>query len=260
MTKREIRLISMSMSLFMVLIAVVSSGTCCYAGSKYRLPSKIKYYNSVHVLDSRYTFKYNKHKDPKKIVIYNLEDDDNKKYKTYNLTYKYKYKKGKRSSMKDSNDTKYTYNKKGYLTKVVPKDGKMTITPKKGYWVKKCGSTKDDYQEYKYTYKNKKLKRIDTYSHYDGKKSLAAKTYFNKKGNITKYLDYSVDAEPVKFTYKYKYNKKGLITSIKSYCGSDFAGEIKISYSKKTTNKARYMDMINFTMNQNYITYANQWF
>ena len=206
--------------------------------------SKKKWEKAGHI-----NLKYNKKKDPVKIVSDFLGDKEIEKMK---WTYKkgkrskmivdrgkeydkehYKYKKSRRVSgvwkygKEISEIDKYYYNKKGNLNKIVCDgyDEKYKISYKLSYY-KKGGLKKAKFEFYPFK---------ATYS-------------YNKKGLITRY---TLSRNNTKVKISYKYDKKGRVKQATSFL--KFTGQkkyvkdckVKVTYTKKKIGKKRYAKMVN---------------
>lgn len=214
---------------------------------------------------SKMSYTYNKKKDPTAIKEL-LYEKGNVKY-TYKVKNTFKYKKGKRyaRSMKVSNDSagtvrKWTYNKKGLPTK---------------YYFKVATA---DYQEItnaKKTYTKAGYLKTDSYDFdYGGEKTNYKMKYITKvkNGLATKITSYYYDDGVWKKDSTYTFNKKGLLTKIKTESGWNeaytykmkngrvvqcvmkfkmdgesyrYSNKYKFTYTKKTAKKKRYSMLIN---------------
>ena len=235
------------------------------------------------VTSCNYSFKYNKKNDPVKII---------QKYSNGTVTTvnSFKYKNGKKKSMttkqvsvfsksggKVSKETRKgatsTYNKNGYrvsdkFSEKKP-DYSYTVTNtykyKKGYIVLKEYNWLTKYKEghgkeqgqIKNTIKFQKkgipssvITRVKGYTNTKWSDPVYKAT-FNKEGLYKKYIH--VDNKLI-FTFKYKYNKQGLVTCVDT-TRKDIKSNVvtktryTFKYTKKKTNLKRYGNMINqYTM------------
>ena len=265
----------MSRKTIAILLAVAMVASLCMTGSamaksKKNAPKLVKSFvekrydakNKKWVKIYSGTFTYNKKGDPKKIVI--------KRHNSI-LTWVYKnafkYKKGKKVSLKSTctysssrskviTTSTVKYNKKGLRKRMVEnsKSSKpitSTYAYKKNFVSSISFKNNDEADKTKYVYKFKKgLPVKGTWSDKYGKTwSKISTATINKKGLITDKKGYIYTVLNSK--YKYTYYKNGLVKNVVgTYSTIDDDNEsmktrIEFKYTKKSTDKLRYVKMIN---------------
>ena len=211
------------------------------AAKTYYLPSKLEegeYYK-------KYT--YNKYGHLIRTAEMNEESDGDEEFE---VNWDYNYKNGKRVSGEYTEvfGTRHilAFDKKQYLKRSRYRydyeGGSTNYTWNKKGYIEKGG------YNHKYTYYysgDGKLKKSALYTY--GKKYSVS--YYDKDGFVTKTV---IDSEYRKqtITYKYKFNKNGLVNTIIKTTTNNESGKkevenIKVSYSKVKTDKKTYTLFIN---------------
>ena len=237
--------------ILIAVLAVVFSATVpgakIHAATKYKLPSEIDEYemdgDDIMQLNYKMIFKYNKKGDLTKMVIQPVYYSG----PTETFTFKYTYKKGKKTKavvkLNGKKNRVYKFDKKGRISKITTADGKWIWVykyGKKGYLktVRYTDPWETVTRKYTTTLKNGKATRIKFYQPEGDGDSWSRDTYYNKDELIN--IRYE-DNFPLKYSYQFK---NGLVSRIVTDNGNNKI-RYDYKYSNKTVKKSKYVKVIN---------------